>query len=128
MGGFPINYQEQPFPQIPKELLEQYMQRVKDKEEGPLDGVTLEVYGVRTKFRGHEEYRKIFQQNKGRLRLRASLSLGVVSITDVKNDFMLTIPIHVFAGFLNEALRVGMECMEKADAEGKKGGGENVPG
>lgn len=83
---------------------------VTNPKEGPLDGCSVETRGVHTKFRGkglHGREKTIFRQQETEVSMKASLSLGVVSISDKKRDTMITVSISEMAALLNEALRKG---------------------
>ena len=95
---------------------------VTDPEEGPADGCSVETRGVHTKFKGKGLYgreKTIFRQQETEVSMKASLSLGVVSIRDKKRDTMVTVSISEMAALLNEALRTGAKMTAKAP-EGKE--------
>ena len=95
---------------------------VTDPAEGPLDGCSVETRGVHTKFRGKGLYgreKAIFRQQETEVSMKASLSIGVVSIRDKKRDTMITVSISEMAALLNEALRTGAKMTAKAP-EGKE--------
>lgn len=83
--------------------------RVEDPSYGPMDGVECRTDGVRTIFLGKGNLRKISRQEKTKVDIKASCSVGVVSISDPKRNIMYTLSISEMAAILNEALRVGME-------------------
>ena len=51
--------------------------------------------------------------------MKASVSIGVVSITDKKRDTMITVSISEMAALLNEALRTGAR-MTAVELDGKE--------
>lgn len=95
---------------------------VTDPEDGPLDGCSVETRAVHTKFRGKGLYgreKSMFDQKETEVSMKASLSLGVVSIRDKKRDTMITVSISEMAALLNEALRTGAR-MSARTPDGKE--------
>ena len=95
---------------------------VTDPEEGPVDGCSVETRGVHTKFKEKGLYgreKTIFRQQETEVSMKASVSIGVVSITDKKRDTMITVSISEMAALLNEALRTGAR-MTAVELDGKE--------
>ena len=61
----------------------------------------------------------IFRQQETEVSMKASVSIGVVSITDKKRDTMITVSISEMAALLNEALRTGAR-MTAVELDGKE--------
>ncbi len=79
--------------------------------DGPTDGVSAETEGVYTKFKRKgvfQKEKKIIRQAKTKVDIKASVTLGVVSIHDLNRDHAIAVPIMQMAAIVNEALRVGM--------------------
>lgn len=71
---------------------------------GPEDGVECNTTGTRTtQVTGNQKHKMI------PVNVKASLSLGVVSIGDPGKDMVIGISITEMAAILNEALRAGAE-------------------
>lgn len=82
----------------------------------------METRGVHTKFKGKGLYgreKTIFRQQETEVSMKASVSIGVVSITDKKRDTMITVSISEMAALLNEALRTGAR-MTAVELDGKE--------
>lgn len=90
------------------------IKKVTDPEVGPIDGVELDTQGVYTKFRGNDQFKRIFKTEPTKINMKASLSNGTVSITDRNRNQMVSVSITELAAFLNEALRKGAEVHDGA--------------
>lgn len=71
--------------------------------DAPQDAVSLDVECMRTRFTGKGRKRRIKDQKKVPGNIKASVSLGVVSITDRFNDTMVTVRIEDMAAVMAAA-------------------------
>lgn len=108
--------------ELSQDIMQAVAQRVKNPSEGPADGIHVGMTAARVKFRGNGENKKIFRKQETELTVRASLSLGIFSITDEKMDMQYVMSIEAVAAFLNEALRAGMEAAGNPEEIAKGGG------
>lgn len=80
------------------------VRRVTNPKEGPADGVECTTKAVRTLF--HKGILgKQMQQSETQVNIKASCSLGVVSISDQESGHMITVSITEMAAILNTALK-----------------------
>lgn len=91
--------------------------RVTDPAEGPLDGVGLIANGIHTKFGGRGDKRRIVKQNNTEVSIKASVELGVVSISDRSRDIMLSVSIHDMAAVMVEAFAAAKEVQGECQEE-----------
>lgn len=87
--------------------------------DSPMDGVSLEADGVRTRFKVKKGIRCIDRQSKTHVRIMGSVSLGVISVTDQDRNQMITVAFEDMLGTLAEALQ------ESHEKEGEKCQSEN---
>lgn len=71
--------------------------------DAPQDAVSLDVECMRTRFTGKGRKRRIKDQKKVPGNIKASVRLGVVSITDRYNDTMATVRIEDMAAVMAAA-------------------------
>lgn len=83
--------------------------------DAPQDAVVLDVECVRTRFTGTGTRRKIKKQVKVPGNIKASVTLGVVSITDRATDTMVTVRIEDMAAIMAAAYE--MSRREEAECQ-----------
>ena len=87
---------------------------VEDIKDGPADGVSMETQGTYTKFAGLNKNRRIVKQNVCPVGIKASIELGVVSISDRAHDVMLTVTME-------DMTRIMAAAYERAASKDKEG-------
>ncbi len=83
--------------------------------DAPQDAVSMDVECVRTKFTGTGSRRQIRKQVKVPGNIKASVTLGIVSITDRASDTMVTVRIEDMAAMMAAAYE-----MARKEEEGQK--------
>lgn len=108
--------------------------------EGPADGVSLDVQSTHTRFRGKGKQRRMAKQMVVPGNIKASLELGVVSISDRVHDIMLTVRIEDMSAVMAGAYEMARKAEAERGADGEKedqvhkglredsSGGERTPG
>ncbi len=82
---------------------------------GPADGISLDVQGTYTRFEGRGRNRRMLYQDVVPSNIKASVEMGVVSISDRGHDMMLTVRLEDMAMVMTAAY----ESVRKAEMEGK---------
>ena len=72
---------------------------------GPVDGVESETIGVYTKYKGKNS--SIIDNERTNLSIKAAVSTGVITITDVNRKQGISMSIAELAAILNMTLREG---------------------
>lgn len=72
----------------------------KEIAEAPKDAVSLDVQATNTRFIGAGQRRRIVKQLVVNANIKASVELGIVSISDRDNDVMLTVRIEDMTAIL----------------------------
>ena len=92
-----------------------------EKTDGPGDAISLDVEAMNTKFRGHGKRRRIANQQKVQGNIKASIELGVLSISDRNNEVMLTVCLEdvttVLAALYAAALEEDGKCNNQKELE-----------
>lgn len=79
---------------------------------GPADAVSLDVQATNTKFRGAGQRRRMTKQRTVAANIKASVEIGVVSISDRNNDVMLTVRLEDMTAVLAAAYAAAKEVEE----------------
>ncbi|TZE83555.1 hypothetical protein [Calorimonas adulescens] len=91
------------------------IERVKDKTEGPLDGVSLNAYCVVTDFGNQGGKVKIKKQKVHPCNIKASYEIGTVSFSVRNRKIMVAVRLDELMEVLKEASLAAMEVREKRD-------------
>lgn len=96
--------------------------------DAPQDAVSLDVECMRTRFAGTGSRRRIKKKVKVPANIKASVTLGVVSITDRSSDTMVTVRIEDMAAIMAAAYEMSRreeaECQTETSEPAESAGGE----
>ena len=88
--------------------------------DGPADGISLDVQSTHTRFRGKGSQRRMAKQVVVPGNIKASVELGVVSISDRVHDIMLTVRIEDMSAVMAGAYEMARRAEAEGSADGEK--------
>ena len=88
--------------------------------DGPADGISLDVQSTHTRFRGKGNQRRMAKQMVVPGNIKASVELGVVSISDRVHDIMLTVRIEDMSAVMAGAYEMARRAEAEGSADGEK--------
>lgn len=89
--------------------------------DGPDDGVSLDVRAMHTRFRGTGQTRRIVRQLEVKGNIKASVEMGIVSISDRTHGTMVTVGIENMALVMASAYRQAREVENGCQTETSEG-------